>query len=174
MRLTAIRTGPPEATGTPGGGSVTQQLAEAGSATAAAVSSPADHSATCTAQSCRPGSPYSRVPSSGSTIQTRSASSRRGSSAASSLKTTSSGRSAASDVEDRLLGGGVPGVPEGAAGREPAGAQLEQRIGRRAAAAGRGHLDVGPPASVLLEGAVASLGRRGGGAPPAASVIAPK
>ncbi len=61
---------------------------------------PADrsHRATWTAQSVRPASPNSRVPSSGSTIQTRAALSRAGSSAPSSDSTQSPGRSRASSV----------------------------------------------------------------------------
>ena len=59
--------------GTYGGSAVLKVSPSAGWATAPAVRSPRDHSATCTAQSSRGGSENSRVPSSGSTIQTRSA-----------------------------------------------------------------------------------------------------
>ena len=54
------------------------------------------HSATCTAQSCRPGMANSRVPSSGSMIHTRSARRRAGSSSDSSERTASPGRASAS------------------------------------------------------------------------------
>ena len=64
----------------------------AGSATAPAASAPCSTSATCTAQSVRSDSPNSRVPSSGSTIQARSAPSRLRSSGASSESTASSGK----------------------------------------------------------------------------------
>ncbi len=66
--------------------------ARPGSATAPASGVPArSTSATCTAQSTRGGSLNSRVPSRGSTIQTRSASSRARSSLASSDRMASSG-----------------------------------------------------------------------------------
>ena len=68
----------------------------AGSATAPATRSPDCHSATCTAQSLRPSSENSRVPSSGSTIHTRSALNRTGLSTPSSESTASPGRSRAS------------------------------------------------------------------------------
>ena len=64
----------------------------AGRATAPAVGTPRSARAMCTAQSLRPGSPYSRVPSKGSTIQTRSFSSRVRSSAPSSERMPSSGK----------------------------------------------------------------------------------
>ena len=85
----------PRRCGTAGaaGSAVLRTWPWAGSATAPAVSSPRSHSATCTAQSVRPGSPNSLVPSSGSTIQTRLADSRAGSSAPSSDSTASPGRS---------------------------------------------------------------------------------
>ena len=78
--------------GSSGGGSVARVSSIAGNATAPAVSAPRSHRATCTAQSLRRGSPYSRVPSSGSTIHTRSWRWRRGSSAPSSESSASSGR----------------------------------------------------------------------------------
>ena len=55
-----------------GGGSVENVTPSAGRLTAPARKPPDAHSATCTAQSHRPGSPNSRVPSSGSMIHTRS------------------------------------------------------------------------------------------------------
>ena len=86
----------PPARPSPGRSAVLRTRPCAGSATAPAVSSPRSHSATCTAQSVRPGSPNSLVPSSGSTIHTRSALSRAGSSRPSSESTASPGRVAAS------------------------------------------------------------------------------
>ena len=75
-----------------GAGSVENVMSIAGKLTAPAPNRSLVHRATCTAQSILPGSPYSRVPSSGSTIQTRSAPKRRGSSLPSSESTASSGR----------------------------------------------------------------------------------
>ena len=63
---------------------------------------PLNASATCTAQSVRP-SPHSRVPSSGSTIHTRSRSSRTGESFDSSDRIASSGRAAARRARIRSL-----------------------------------------------------------------------
>src|SRR5215831_17670331 len=103
LRLTTIRSGwanagPPAwpVRGGAGGSAVLRTRFRAGSATAPAVSSPRSHSATCTAQSLRPGSPYSLVPSSGSTIHTRSAASRAGSSRPSSERMASPGQRLAS------------------------------------------------------------------------------
>ena len=63
---------------------------------------PLNASATCTAQSVRP-SPHSRVPSSGSTIHTRSRASRAGESLDSSDSTASSGRALGQAGEDQLV-----------------------------------------------------------------------
>ena len=82
--------------GTAGGGSVQKIRSSAGMLTAPAARWSASHRAMCTAQSGLPSSPNSLVPSSGSTIHTRSASKRRGSSRPSSDSTASSGRAAAS------------------------------------------------------------------------------
>ena len=73
----------------------------AGRLTAAATGTPPTTRATWTAQSDRPGSPNSRVPSSGSMIQTRDAPTRDGSSAPSSESTASSGRSRANAAVSR-------------------------------------------------------------------------
>ena len=80
FELAVIRMGPPSALG---GGPTTVSVRyispRAGSATAASVRPPPwgpedrCHSAMCTAQPARPGIEYSWVPSTGSTIQTRSA-----------------------------------------------------------------------------------------------------
>ena len=70
-RLTTRRRRPEARCGACGAGSVVITRSRAGSATADATTSPSSMSATCTAQSVRPSSPNSRVPSSGSTIQTR-------------------------------------------------------------------------------------------------------
>src|SRR5215831_10597279 len=101
VRLTTTRSrapGPaaPLAGGAAGGAVVASTWPWAGSATAPAVSAPRSQSATWTAQSVRPGSPNSLVPSSGSTIHTRSAASRARSSRPSSDSTASPGRRAAS------------------------------------------------------------------------------
>ena len=79
LRETAIRKRSEVRSGTTGGRPVLNVSPITGWATAPAVSSPESgpvrsQSATCTAQSSRGGSENSRVPSSGSTIQTRSAS----------------------------------------------------------------------------------------------------
>ena len=73
VRETTTRGG--RSTGGAGGGagSLVSVSRRAGSATAPAASAPCSTSATCTAQSVRSDSPNSRVPSSGSTIQARSA-----------------------------------------------------------------------------------------------------
>ena len=69
------------------------------------------HSATCTAQSSRPRVENSRVPSSGSMIQTRPFFSRARSSLASSLKTPSSGRSSRSRSRIIVLARLSPAAP---------------------------------------------------------------
>ena len=79
--------------GTTGAGCVPNTVVMLGSDTAPATSSPRSHNAICTAQSARP-SPYSLVPSSGSTIHTRSAAKRRRSSEPSSDNTESLVRNA--------------------------------------------------------------------------------
>ena len=90
-------------------------------------------SATCTAQSVRPSSPNSRVPSSGSTIHTRSAPSRTGSSAASSDSTASSGWAAGEGGDDEVvrrpvaLGPEVGGIGAGCVHRRP---QRDQELAR--------------------------------------------
>ena len=102
-------------------------------------------SAMWTAQSMRPGSLNSRVPSSGSTIHTRSASNRRGSSRPSSESTASSGRCDGELLGEELLRERVAGILD-VPGRGALGEQLlagfeEQvaRLGRQA----RGELAVG-------------------------------
>ena len=94
--LTTRRGCPLCGAGRSGSGSVHSVCPTAGSATAPAVGTPFSTRATCTAQSDRPGSEYSRVPSSGSTIQTRSADKRARSSRPSSERMASSGRASAS------------------------------------------------------------------------------
>src|SRR5215475_529949 len=107
VRLATMRIGPPAAAepdrgGYAGGKSVPSTRSWSGSPMAAAASwygafDDRTHSAMCTAQSDRPSSPNSRVPSSGSTIQSRSAFSRAGSSCLpSSDSTASAGRHNAS------------------------------------------------------------------------------
>src|SRR5215471_7263026 len=103
VRLTTTRSLPPGPAdpftgGTTGGAVVAITSPWAGSATAPAVSAPRSQSATWTAQSVRPGSPNSLVPSSGSTIHTRSAASRAMSSRPSSDRTASPGLRAASSA----------------------------------------------------------------------------
>src|SRR6478752_5552113 len=71
LRETAIRGRAAVLGGTTGGRPVSNVSPWAGRATAPAVRSPSCHSATWTAQSSRGTSENSRVPSSGSTIQTR-------------------------------------------------------------------------------------------------------
>ncbi|MCY1377857.1 hypothetical protein D9M69_654520 [compost metagenome] len=96
VRETAIRGRGAEPAGTTGGAPVLNVSPSAGCATAPATRSPSCQSATWTAQSSRGGSENSRVPSSGSTIQTLAAVSRASLSAAlssaSSDSTASSGR----------------------------------------------------------------------------------
>ena len=72
VRLTAMRGRSLVRGGTTGGSAVLKVVAIPGWATAPATRSPSSQSATWIAQSSRGGSEYSRVPSSGSTIQTRS------------------------------------------------------------------------------------------------------
>src|SRR5580693_6951998 len=98
VRLTRRRSVPGGEAGVFTGSAVDRTLSWAGSATAPADSSPRSHNATCTAQSVRPGSPNSLVPSSGSTIQTRSADNRSALSLPSSDKIASAGRSRASSL----------------------------------------------------------------------------
>src|SRR5215469_5753418 len=100
VRLTTTRSGLPasRAGGIAGGAVVASTWPWAGSATAPAVSAPRSQSATWTAQSVRPGSPNSLVPSSGSTIHTRPAASRAMSSRPSSDRTASPGLRAASSA----------------------------------------------------------------------------
>ena len=78
VRETAIRGRSEVRSGTTGGGGGAERLAERGLATPRRrpPARPDSQRATCTAQSSRGGSENSRVPSSGSTIQTRSADSR--------------------------------------------------------------------------------------------------
>src|SRR5450755_3770181 len=92
----------------------------AGRATVPAVSSPRSQRATCTAQSVRPASPNSRVPSSGSTIHTRLADSRAGSSRPSSESTASSGRSRASSPARNSCDWRSPAAERSASSRRPA------------------------------------------------------
>src|SRR5689334_5303290 len=95
VRLTSTRGGRFSG-GSSGNGPVVDNVSpSAGSATAPATRSPSSTSATCTAQSSRGGSEYSRVPSRGSMIQTRRFVSRSLSSAASSDSTASAGKRAA-------------------------------------------------------------------------------
>src|SRR6478735_4739006 len=96
LRETAIRGRAAVLGGTTAGRPVLNVWPSAGRATAPAVRSPSCHSATWTAQSSRGTSENSRVPSSGSTIQTRSLLSRALSSLPSSDSTESSGRCSAS------------------------------------------------------------------------------
>src|SRR5438128_1165190 len=76
VRLTTTRGRPLVDGASAGGAALERTRPRAGSATAPAAGSPSMTSATCTAQSVRGGSPNSRVPSRGSTIQTRAASRR--------------------------------------------------------------------------------------------------
>ena len=105
VRLTTMRScpGPAAVAGAPWGVAgmfaVLRIRPWAGSATAPTLRSPRSQSATWTAQSVRPGSPNSLVPSSGSTIQTLLADSRAGSSRPSSDSTASAGRSVASSAQ---------------------------------------------------------------------------
>ena len=119
--------------GTAGGGSVASVSSIAGNATAPAVSAPLSQRATCTAQSLRRGSPYSRVPSSGSTIHTRSWRCRRGSSAPSSDSRASSGRADDQLGGDEGVGGGVTLVHQQPARRprvDQVLAQLDEPVPR--------------------------------------------
>ncbi len=92
VRLVTTRTGPSCAEGSPVDGFALSTRSRAGRATALVVMCPSRARAMCTAQSVRPSSPNSRVPSSGSTIQTRRDESRSERSAASSERMGSSGR----------------------------------------------------------------------------------
>ena len=78
VRLTTRIGGRSTRGGSSGGSSVDSVMPGPGRATAATVGNPFSTSATCTAQSVRGSSPNSRVPSSGSTIQVRAASTRLG------------------------------------------------------------------------------------------------
>ncbi len=93
VRETDSRMGPDARGASVGGSPVANKRPSAGNATAPTAATPATAKATCTAQSNRGGSPYSLLPSNGSMIQTRSRSSRMGSSTLSSDRTASSGRS---------------------------------------------------------------------------------
>ena len=113
-----------------------------GRATAPTTGSPSRAMATCTAKSSRPGSPNSRVPSSGSTIQTR----RRSRRVRSSTDSSDSRPSAAGRPPGRRRGSGsTPCPPSGAARR------------------GRGPLRAGPTAAARL----GSPARRPADDPPA-------
>src|SRR3954453_15712792 len=96
LRETAIRGRVAVLGGTTGGSPVSNVSPSAGSATAPATRSPSCQRATWTAQSSRGTSENSRVPSRGSTIQTRLVVSRPLSSLPSSESTASAGRCSAS------------------------------------------------------------------------------
>jgi hypothetical protein len=91
VRLTTRRSGPGARTPKRGGSAVDRTVPNAGSATAPATAWPPTERQTWTAQSERPGSPNSLVPSRGSTTQTRWRPSRSVLSAPSSESSPSSG-----------------------------------------------------------------------------------
>jgi len=122
-------------------------VARSGCATAAAVmaSAPRTHNATCTAQSVRPGMPYSRVPSSRSMIHTRSAETRAEESLASSESTASPGRFLSISVSSSSLERASPNLPNPLPVRPEVAASCSSRPARSASlAAGR--------ASVVVDG----------------------
>ena len=137
--------------GTEAAGSETEHLARSGQGDGAGHQrGRPTQSATWTAQSTRGGSPNSRVPSSGSMIQTRSAARRASLSALSSDSTWSSGRSDRQALEEVLVRLVVAGLLELVARPGPtragrAGARRLQRPALAASAVSSGKAVTGRP-----------------------------
>ena len=114
------------------------------------------HSATCTAQSSRPGMPYSRVPSSGSMIHTRSADSRAGESTDSSDSTASSGRASASPASSNSFASWSPRLPSSLPSSPDVGADRQQQLAGPPREL-RGEVDVGRGRALAHWRSVSSL-----------------
>jgi hypothetical protein len=175
---------PPEAIGGYGGGlSVPITRCCAGSATAPASSwwdavAWRPHKATWTAQSARPSSAYSRLPSSGSTIHTRSAESRSGvlfrpaplirtrESVSSSERTASAGRQRASSVRRSSWDSLSPAALIAAGSANPASARTRTSNSPAAAASQRANAPSVTGGVIILPRSVGASGApdRGDGA----------